>query len=158
MPLTIDSPAPRRSLFGFRSRNGRSTDAGILAGPPRFATTKRRARILVVEDDSFLREALRERLTHDGCEVTDTGDGGSARNFLMTGSYDVAILDLILPSSHGLDVMAAASHYGSSPPILVLTGGDAEERNLAWSLGAAFVLQKPSPYATIADAIDQLLN
>lgn len=125
---------------------------------PRFVAGQCQARILLVEDDHDLRRALKERLTHDGCQVTDVADGVSARWCLLSCRYDAVILDLSLPSSSGTEVMADVSRTKDLPPTLVLTGGEAEDRDRARAMGATFVLKKPSPYAAVADALDRLLG
>ena len=124
----------------------------------RFMQRGRRARILLVEDDQDLRAALKERLVHDGCDVTEAGDGVSARWSLLSCHYDGVILDLSLPSSSGVEVMRDVSRSKSLPPILVLTGGEAEDRDMARKAGATFVMKKPSPYAALADTLDRLLG
>ncbi|QDV04823.1 Transcriptional regulatory protein QseB [Planctomycetes bacterium Poly30] len=117
-----------------------------------------RARVLLVEDDQHLRHALKERLTHDGCDVSEAADGVAARWSLLSCRYDAVIMDLTLPNTSGVDVMKEVSRNKTLPPILVLTGGEADERDRARAMGATFVLKKPSPYAEIADALDRLLG
>lgn len=123
----------------------------------RFETADGPARILVVEDDVYLRLALKERLVHDGCDVTEIGDGVSALYCILSGQYDAVILDLSLPSRDGFEVMEEVSRERALPPILVLSGGDMDACYMARAMGASIVLKKPSTYAEIADSLGSLL-
>lgn len=120
--------------------------------------TKRLARILLVEDDPDLRKALEIRLRRQGCLVWSTSDGISARWNLLTRRFDAVLLDLGLPNRGGLDVLVDVAKQGSLPPVLVLTGAGEHDQALARTLGAAEVLQKPSPFRHIADALEALLD
>lgn len=157
-PRDLPISTRARRFFGLGSQGGAATQEQPAAAPQRFGTAQSRPKILLVEDDHDLRHALNERLTHDGCDVTEAADGVSARWSLLSCRYDAVILDLTLPSSSGVEVMADVSRNKPLPPTLVLTGGEAEERDRARAMGATFVLKKPSPYAVVADALDRLLG
>ena len=153
----LDRPRQRGSLFGLRQRLATS-HAEPFVPSARFETASGRPRVLLVEDDVHLRLALKERLTHDGCDVTELDDGVSALYCILSCDYDAVILDLSLPSRDGCDVMGAVSLEKELPPVLVVTGGDMDDRYLARAMGASIVLGKPSPYAEIAEALGSLLR
>lgn len=116
-------------------------------------------RVLIVEDDPPLREALEIRLRGMGCSVHSAADGIKARWSLLTLDFDVAVLDLGLPHRSGLDVISEVESRLKEPlPIIVLTGADAADRELARTLGAARVLQKPAPLWTVTGAIQDVLG
>lgn len=121
-------------------------------------STKRLARVLLVEDDPALREALEIRLKERGCLVSSAGDGVSARWNLLTRRFDAVLLDLGLPNKNGLDVMLDVAQQAVLPPVLVLTGAGKDDQELARTLGATHVLQKPSPFWLVADALETLLE
>ncbi len=157
--LPFKLPANLNPFSSEASQGGAATVERPVAEPtPRFMHGKRKARILVVEDDHGLRSALKERLEHDGCEVTEASDGVSARWSMLSCHYDGVILDLSLPSSSGIEVMTTVARSKALPPIIVLTGGDAADRDGARAAGATFVLKKPSPYSVLADTLDRLLG
>src|SRR5688572_32223351 len=84
----------------------------------------RRPRILVVEDDSELREALVDVLRLAGREVNGVGDGRSALDCMRGARPDVVVLDLMLPVMTGWEVLA---EQRSDPnladiPVIVLSG------------------------------------
>ena len=156
--LPFKLPSSLNPFSSDSSQGGAATAERPSVAPLRFMSGTRRSRILLVEDDHDLRSALKERLIHDGCDVTEAADGVSARWSLLSCQYDGVILDLSLPSSSGVEVMRDVSRSKSLPPILVLTGGEAEDRDEARKAGATFVLKKPSPYSLLADTLDRLLG
>ena len=83
-------------------------------------------KILVVEDDRTLREALRYNLVAAGYEVVVASDGGQGLLNARQSSPDVVVLDLMLPSLSGIEVCKALRRDGSILPIIMLTARDAE--------------------------------
>lgn len=88
-----------------------------------------RPRVLVVEDDTTTREALRRILEADGCEVDVAIDGEKAVGALNQRRYDAIVLDIALPKLSGTDVM---EYIASTTPqllasIVVVTGLEASE-------------------------------
>ena len=83
-------------------------------------------KILVVEDDRILREALRYNLVAAGYEVVVASDGGEGLVSARQNSPDVVVLDLMLPSLSGTEVCKALRRDGSILPIIMLTARDSE--------------------------------
>lgn len=88
-----------------------------------------RPRVLVVEDDSATRDALRRVLENDGCEVDLAVDGETAIGSLAQRRYDVIVLDLVLPRISGTDVMEyiASTNPECLASIVVVTGLEVAE-------------------------------
>jgi DNA-binding response OmpR family regulator len=86
-------------------------------------------RILVVEDEEHLAQGLRFNLEADGYEVEIAGDGRSAAGRLADPerSFDLVILDLMLPEMSGFEVARRARAAGNYAPILILTAKDAPQ-------------------------------
>src|SRR5258708_40070731 len=82
-------------------------------------------RILVVEDDSKMAELLRRGLGKEGHSVTVAIDGSSGLEEAQTRTFDVVVLDIMLPSMDGLTVARRLRSAGNRIPILMLTGRDA---------------------------------
>ena len=78
------------------------------------------SRILLVEDDVFLREGLCEMLTGQGYAVT-VAETSAKANEHISGHYDLMIFDIMLPDGNGLDLCRKARSIGSTVPILFLT-------------------------------------
>ena len=81
-------------------------------------------RLLIVEDEPALSAALREALTGIGHAVDQAHDGEAATELLALYPYDLAILDVSLPRTSGLDVCREARRRGLDLPILMLTARD----------------------------------
>lgn len=102
-----------------------------------------REKILVVEDDPSIREALTYNLTRDGYEVSAAGDGVEAIKVARATLPNLIVLDLMLPELDGFDVTRTLRKE-SSVPILMLTARDDEiDRVLGLELGADDYLTKP---------------
>ena len=100
-------------------------------------------RVLVVEDDPAIRDALSYNLTREGYEVEAVGDGVRALEAARRQEPDLVLLDLMLPELDGFDVTRALRKE-SNVPILMLTARDDEiDRVLGLELGADDYLTKP---------------
>lgn len=99
--------------------------------------------ILVVDDDTRLRELLRKYLTEQGFRVTAASDAADARAKLASLAFDLIVLDIMMPGESGLD-LAGSLRQESDVPILMLTAmGEAEDRIAGLERGADDYLPKP---------------
>ncbi len=100
-------------------------------------------KVLVVEDDAAIREALTYNLSREGYEVTAVGDGAAAVASVRKAEPNLVVLDLMLPELDGFDVTRTLRKE-SNVPILMLTARDDEiDRVLGLELGADDYLTKP---------------
>ncbi|MCL4257886.1 MAG: response regulator transcription factor [Anaerolineales bacterium] len=100
-------------------------------------------KVLVVEDDAAIREALTYNLGREGYEVEAVGDGAAAVAAVRKAEPSLVVLDLMLPELDGFDVTRALRKE-SKVPILMLTARDDEiDRVLGLELGADDYLTKP---------------
>ncbi len=103
-----------------------------------------RARVLVVDDDDRVLEALRRALTLKGFATTVAVDGEMALSQLAVSAPDVIILDVKMPEVDGIEVCRRVRQAGDRTPILMLTAADAvEDRVLGLEAGADDYLAKP---------------
>ena len=103
-----------------------------------------RARVLVVDDDDRVLEALRRALTLKGFVATVAIDGEMALSQLAVSAPDVIILDVKMPEVDGIEVCRRVRQAGDRTPILMLTAADAvEDRVLGLEAGADDSLAKP---------------
>jgi DNA-binding response OmpR family regulator len=101
-------------------------------------------RILLVEDNRRLSDSLRLILQDDGYAVDAAYDGIDGEEAGMISSYDVIILDIMLPGKNGLEVCRELRNKRVSTPILMLTARDAlEDRVVGLDSGADDYLVKP---------------
>ena len=82
-------------------------------------------RVLLVEDDAMIGEAVRKGLRAEGFAVDWIDNGLSAETAIGTVDYDLVVLDLGLPGKDGLAVLRTLRSGGSALPVLVLTARDA---------------------------------
>jgi DNA-binding response OmpR family regulator len=116
-------------------------------------------RILVVEDEQKVANALREGLDSEGYEVAveHTGEGAFFR--LNTESFDVILLDLMLPGRDGLQILRTLRQRGDETPVLVLTARDTlEDRVTGLDSGADDYLVKPFAFEEVLARIRALLR
>ena len=99
--------------------------------------------ILVVDDDTRLRELLRRYLVEQGFRVTTTPDTAGARTRLRAFDFDLLVLDIMMPGETGLE-LTRSLRQASNVPILLLTAmGEPEDRIEGLASGADDYLPKP---------------
>ena len=81
-------------------------------------------RLLVIEDDTTLRESLSRRFEEGGFAVEQAGDGKEGLYFASEYPIDLAIIDLGLPEMSGIDIIRQVRADGHTYPILILTARD----------------------------------
>lgn len=101
-------------------------------------------RILIVEDEVQLSEALGAILEKNNYIVDRVFDGESGLDYILSDIYDGVILDIMLPKLNGIEVLKKARKEGISTPIILLTAkGEVEDRILGLDCGADDYLPKP---------------
>ena len=100
--------------------------------------------MLIVEDEPFMAEAIRDGLRLEAIAADIASDGDSALGLLAVNPYDVAILDRDIPGPSGDDVATFIVASGSGIPILMLTAADRlDDKATGFELGADDYLTKP---------------
>ncbi|QBY00899.1 response regulator [Rhodophyticola sp. CCM32] len=104
------------------------------------------ARVLLVEDETNILEAISFILSRDGWEVHGHGNGATAVDAVARLTPDVVVLDVMLPGRSGLDILRDLRNTAETVhlPVLMLTAkGQAKDRDMALALGANAYLTKP---------------
>jgi len=101
------------------------------------------ARILIVEDESTLADAMRYGLEREGFRCTVANDGAAALSRFAADQPDLVLLDLMLPRVPGEDVCRAIRRSGSTPIIIVSAKTSEVDRVLGLELGADDYITKP---------------
>ena len=116
-------------------------------------------RILIVEDEKKVAAALREGLSTEGYTVGMAATGEDAFFLLNTESFDLVILDVMLPGRSGIEVLAAIRKRGLQTPVLILTARDAvADRVHGLDSGADDYLVKPFAFPELLARIRALLR
>ena len=101
-------------------------------------------RILIAEDEPDLRRTLREALEMNRYAVDEVGNGTDALDYVLTGNYDGAVLDIMMPGMSGLDVLRRMRGEGNHTPVLLLTArSGVNDRIEGLDAGADDYLPKP---------------
>ena len=108
-------------------------------------------RILLVEDDAMIGEAVHAGLRRDGLAVDWVRDGEAADSALRTAEFDAVVLDLGLPRKNGLQVLRDLRTRKQATPVLILTARDAvSDKVQGLDAGADDYLVKPFDLAELA--------
>lgn len=101
-------------------------------------------RVLIVEDELFMAEAIRDGLRLEAIAGDIAGDGDAALELLRINAYDIAILDRDIPGPNGDAIARQIITSGSGLPILMLTAADRiDDKVTGYELGADDYLTKP---------------
>jgi len=116
-------------------------------------------KILVVEDDRLLREAVVSVLKEGEYFIEDTGTGDEGLYLAEQGIYDLLILDIMLPEIGGLDIVKKVRAQGNVVPILLLTAKDSvEDKVMGLDCGADDYLVKPFAVPELLARVKALLR
>jgi two-component system response regulator MprA len=101
-------------------------------------------RILVVDDEPAVRDAVRRALSFEGYDVQIAAEGTEALDLLATEQVDAVVLDILMPDVSGLDVCRRLRASGDTTPVLLLTArGQVADRVAGLDAGADDYLAKP---------------
>jgi two-component system, NtrC family, nitrogen regulation response regulator NtrX len=102
------------------------------------------ARVLVVDDESAIREAIRTTLEYEGYEVDESRSGQEALEMLGREAWDVILLDIKMPAMDGLEVLENLRSRKNRTPVVMISGhADIQTAVEATRLGAYDFLEKP---------------
>jgi excisionase family DNA binding protein len=124
-----------------RPRGERAPQA-VMSDKP--AAREGRSRVLVVDDESSIRELLAKTLALAEYDVDTAPDGRAALERLRLGHYDLLIADLKMPGMDGLTLIREAKRLKADIPVIIITGFSTESSAIeAVNLGVAGYLTKP---------------
>src|SRR6185437_6246937 len=104
----------------------------------------RSMRVLLVEDEPYMAEAIREGLRLEAIAADIAGDGDTAMELLRVNGYDMAVLDRYIPGPSGDEIAEHIVASGSGLPILMLPPADRlDDKTSGFQLGADDYLTKP---------------
>lgn len=116
-------------------------------------------KILLVEDEEGLILTLTDRLTAEGFAVKSAADGESGLALALAESFDLIILDVMLPKKNGYDICRDLRQKGIYTPILMLTAkGEILDKVLGLKLGADDYLTKPFEVIELLARVEALLR
>lgn len=105
---------------------------------------EQKTHILVIDDDERIRKLLNRYLTKEGFLVTTAEDAVEAKAVLKSFSFDILIIDVMMPGQDGVDLTRELKQNTHTPPIILLTAlGEVEDRIKGFENGADDYLPKP---------------
>lgn len=115
--------------------------------------------ILVVEDDRPIREGVVDALTFSGYGVLEAGDGKKGMELALTGSYDLVLLDLVLPHHSGFDILSEIRDSRPGMPVIILSArGEEADRVRGLKLGADDYVVKPFSVNELLARVEAVLR
>ncbi len=116
------------------------------------------ARILIIDDSSYMRRMIRSILSTDGYEIFEAEDGLKGMQATKSNAPDCILVDLIMPGVDGLKVLNALHEEGSNVPVIVLTADIQESvRAQCLALGATAFINKPPKEDVLRDTVKNIL-
>jgi DNA-binding NtrC family response regulator len=118
------------------------------------------AKILVIDDEKSIRDALRDILEYEGYQVDEAKDGQEGLDMVLNAPYDVALCDIKMPKLEGLDVLLRAKEEGSVTQFVMVSAfGNVENAVEATKRGAFDFITKPPDLnrllVTVRNAIEK---
>lgn len=100
-------------------------------------------KVLVVDDEKLIVKGIRFSLLQDGMEVDCAYDGEEAFNMAKANSYDMLLLDVMLPKMDGFEVCQAIREFSDVPIVMLTAKGDDMDKILGLEYGADDYITKP---------------
>lgn len=117
---------------------------------------KKRARILVVDDDPSMRKIISREL--EDYTVGTADDGIHGLELFKSGEFDLVVTDLKMPNMGGMELLAEIMIINPEAKVIIISGFvDAPTKNLLMQMGAATVLEKPMGVVEINEHVGKIL-
>jgi DNA-binding response OmpR family regulator len=118
-----------------------------------------RRRLLLIEDDATLRQALGFNLTREGYEVSTAADGVAGLELGRSPRLDLILLDVMLPGMSGVEVLRVLRRDGVTTPVIILSAkGEEIDRVVGLKLGADDYVAKPFSRPELLARIEAVLR
>jgi len=119
----------------------------------------RQRRILVIEDDTAIRQGIVHALRFNGYEALEAPDDRVGLHLAINETYDLILLDLVLPGADGLDILSETRDRRGTVPVIIMTArGEEEDRVRGLRLGADDYVVKPFGVKELIARIEAVLR
>jgi DNA-binding response OmpR family regulator len=116
-------------------------------------------RVLVIEDDSAIRQGIVDALQFAGYEVLQAGDGKEGITKALQATFDLLLLDLVLPRCSGFEILQAVHAARPTLPVIILTArGEEQDRVQGLRLGADDYVVKPFSVRELLARVEAVLR
>jgi len=114
--------------------------------------------ILLIDDDTELTDLMRRFLTHEGFSVESAPDGAAGLERMRAESFDLAVIDVMMPGKNGMDVLRELRGFSLLPVIMLTARGEEMDRIIGLELGADDYIPKPCNPRELAARIRAVLR
>jgi DNA-binding response OmpR family regulator len=118
--------------------------------------------VLIIEDDEFVMNMLKQTFERAGYDVGTAADGRAGLNLFRSRSFDVVITDLIMPDMEGIETISTLRRDNPNVKIIAISGGGRNSPEdylyLAKKLGAARTFPKPVDRNELLAAVKELID
>lgn len=115
--------------------------------------------VLIVDDDSAMRELLKDWLEREGFRVIEQSDGEQLLAGAQTARFDAVILDKEMPGASGFDVLAFLRRFQPESPVIFITAfGGSRAKEEALRLGASRYIEKPFRVAELVEVVRTVIK
>jgi len=90
--------------------------------------------ILLIDDDTELTDLMRRFLAHEGFNVDSASDGASGLERMLAESFDLAVIDVMMPGKNGMDVLRELRSFSQLPVIMLTARGEEMDRIIGLEL------------------------
>ncbi len=136
---------------------GRCNEDSIFKVSLKFTYYNINMRILYVEDEQFLAEAVIHVLKKNNIKVDHAADGAEGLELALKPNYDAIVLDIMLPKLSGLDILKTIRSRGVTTPVIMLSAlGEVEDKVKGLEVGADDYLAKPFKTAELVARLNAL--
>jgi DNA-binding response OmpR family regulator len=119
-------------------------------------------RVLIIDDETLVRETLRDALESEGYTVFEASDGMQGVEIFDSLSSDAAIVDMLMPDKEGIETIVELRKRNPSLKIVAMSGGGATNQmeflEIARKVGADRTLRKPIDIALLLETMDALFD
>ncbi len=115
-------------------------------------------KVLLIDDDVELLEMLKEYLEQESFDVQVAHDGVAGAQMVLQQSFDIVVLDVMMPKLNGIETLKAIRHHSNVPVIMLTAKGDNTDRIIGLELGADDYVPKPSSPREIVARIRAILR
>ena len=118
-------------------------------------------RVLLIEDEPNIIEAIRFILSRDGWRVDTHSDGATALEAVRTRQPDLIVLDVMLPNRSGYDILndlRSDPDFEATPVLMLTARGQKKDRELAEKLGASRFMTKPFSNGEVLETVRDLVG
>lgn len=116
------------------------------------------SRILIVDDNSEIREVINILLSGEGYEVEEAGDGVSALEKIQKENYDLIILDVMMPGLNGYQTCMEIRKNSNAPVLFLSARSQVEDKTMGFSSGGDDYLPKPFSYNELVGRVKALMR